>query len=61
LPNIKANPADTVAEIVYTGPLPSVEGAGFLFVRGEPVFVPAELAYSLIQGDFEYALKKEGK
>lgn len=49
----------TVA-VIYVGGSLVVEGAGFRFPKGEPVDVPADVAKSLIRGDFEMA-KDEGK
>ena len=47
--------------VVYTGPSPAVEGAGFLFPRNKPVEVPAVVADSLIRGDFRIAKDEVGK
>lgn len=44
--------------VVYEGSAPAVEGGGFLFVRGEPVEVPTELAVTLGSA-FKVETKKE--
>lgn len=47
--------------VVYAGPSPAVEGAGYFFPRNKPVEVPAVVADSLIRGDFKIAKDEVSK